>query len=125
MAIIDLDKVGAGDVRKFALNGIEYEIRPITYGQMIELSKLEGLMDKEEDTEKVLLLTIDYIDLVIPDMGKDAIMAANNSQVQRMQELIQEVMSGRDSDDEVAYYRKKYENEYRKNLEGVGESSDE
>ena len=125
MTIIDLDKITKEETIKFLFNGKEHEIRPITYKQTIELSKIETNIEEEEDTEKILNLQITYISLVIPSMDRDTLMTANMRQVQRIQEMIREVMSGQKSDDEVLYYRKKYADEYQKNLEGVEENKTE
>ena len=122
MTIIDLDKITKEETIKFLFKSKEHEIQPITYKQTIELSKIETNIEEEENTEKILNLQIDYINLVIPSMDKETLLLANMSQVQRIQEMIREVMSGQKSDDEVIYYRKKYEDEYRKNLERVEES---
>ena len=122
MTIIDLDKITKEETIKFLFKSKEHEIQPITYKQTIELSKIETNIEEEENTEKILNLQIDYINLVIPSMDKETLLLANMSQVQRIQEMIREVMSGQKSDDEVIYYRKKYEDEYRKNLERVEEN---
>ena len=125
MTIIDLDKITKESTIKFIFNSTEHEIRPITYKQTIELSRIETNIEEEEDTEKILNLQSTYISLVIPTMDRDSLMLANMRQVQKIQELIREVMSGQKADDEVVYYREKYGNEYQKNLERVEESSNE
>jgi len=125
MAIIDLDKITKEESIKFIFNEKEYEVQPLTYKQTIALSGVETNIENEEDTEKILNLQIDYINLVIPSMSKDTLMLANMRQLQKIQELIREVMSGQKADDEVVYYRKKYEDEYQKNLKRVEESSNE
>jgi len=125
MAIIDLDKITKESIIKFIFNGMEHEIRPITYKQTIELSKIETNIEEEEDTEKILNLQSEYISLVIPTMKRDNLMLANMRQVQKIQELIREVMSGQKADDELVYYREKYKDEYQKNLERVEESNNE
>ena len=125
MAIIDLDKITKESIIKFIFNGMEHEIRPITYKQTIELSRIETNIEEEEDTEKILNLQSEYISLVIPTMKRDNLMLANMRQVQKIQELIREVMSGQKADDELVYYREKYKDEYQKNLERVEESNNE
>ena len=123
MTIIDLDKITKESTIKFIFNGEEHEIRPITYKQTIELSRIETNIEEEEDTEKILNLQSEYISLVIPTMKRDNLMLANMRQVQKIQELIREVMSGQKADDELVYYREKYKDEYQKNLERVEESN--
>ena len=123
MAIIDLDKLIL-DTQKFIFQQKEYEIKPITYRQTIEMSKLEKQIETEDDPEKLLNLQADYIHLVIPEMDRETILNTNMVQSRKIQELISEVLSGEKANDEVEYYRNKYKDEYRKNLERVGESSD-
>lgn len=124
--IVDLDKLAEEEPRRLLFKGNEYAIRPITYRQMIELSKLEKQIEEEmEDTEKILDLQAKYIQLVIPEMTQDLVMDASTKQVRKMQEVIREVLSGIEVDEELDYYRKKYGDEYQKNSERVGESTSE
>ena len=125
MTIIDLDKIVEDKGSQFVLNGKEHEIKPVTYGQMIELGKLEKQIESEmEDTEKILMLQADYINMMVPTLTRDILMDTANTQVKRILEELQNVLSGMESDDEVAFYRKKYKDEYRKNSERVEEKSE-
>ena len=125
MAIVNLDNITKEESVKFLFKSEEHEIQPLTYKQTIELSRIETDIEKEEDTETILNLQIDYINLVIPSMNKDTLMLANMRQIQKIQELIREVMSGQKADDELIYYREKYKDEYQKNVEGAEKSSNE
>jgi len=125
MTIIDLDKLIDEEPKKLLFKGKEYAIRPITYRQMIDLSKLEKQIEEEmDDTEKILNLQASYIEMVIPDMNYDLLMQATTRQIRSIQEAIREVLAGVESNAEVDYYRKKYKDEYRKNFERVEEKND-
>jgi len=122
MTIVDLDKLVEEEPKRLLFKGREYAIRPITYRQMIELSKLEKQIEDEiEDTEKILNLQASYVEMVVPEMTYDLLMEATTKQVRAIQEAIREVLAGVEVNAEVDYYRKKYKDEYRKNFERVGE----
>ena len=92
--------------------------------QTIQMSQLEDKIEAEENAEKILNFQIDYINLVIPEMTKEVLMETKMPQIRKIQEMIREVLSGESPDAEVEYYRGKYKDEYRKNLEGAGEGTE-
>jgi len=124
MTIIDIDKLIDKNAKDFRFKGKDYSIRPISYRQTIEMSKIEDEIGKEENTERILRLQAKYINFVIPELPEEYLMDAKMPQIQKIQELIREVLSGQGSDDELVYYRNKYNNEYQKNLERVGEKTE-
>ena len=52
MTIIDLDKLIDEEPKRLLFKGKEYAIRPITYRQMIDLSKLEKQIEEEESRKE-------------------------------------------------------------------------
>jgi len=124
MAVVDLDKLIEKNVKDFSLRGEVYQIRPISYRQTIRMSQLEDSIEEEQNAEKILNFQIEYINLVIPEMTKEVLMETKMPQIRRIQEMIREVLSGEPQDAELEYYREKYKDEYRKNLERVGEETE-
>ena len=124
MAIVDLDKLIEKNVKDFSLRGETYQIRPISYRQTIQMSQLEDRIEEEQNAEKILNFQIEYINLVIPEMSREVLMETKMPQIRRIQEMIREVLYGEPADAELEYYREKYKDEYRKNLERVGEKTE-
>ena len=108
MPIIDIDKLVDKNSKEFKFKGKEYSIQPISYRQTIEMSKIEDEIGKEKNTERILKLQAKYINFVIPELSEEDLMDAKMPQIQKIQELIREVLSGQGSDDELVYYRDKY-----------------
>jgi len=129
MAIVNLDKLlEEQEPVQFMLFGKTYTISDTSYGLTRELNKIRKKMlsdSIEEDQEAFLDFSSELIRKVIPEMEKDTLEKAKGIQIRRINDLINEVLSGGVSEEkgeeELSYYRDKYKDEFRKKGQGTKE----
>lgn len=123
MAIIDLDELQASKEKVgFKLLGREYVIPEMSYALSLKLEDIRKrtvAAGKKEDYEALMNGSIETIMNVVPDMNEDDLrnkVAVNI--LRRIVSLINESFMSeeeeKEGEKEVAHYREKYEDEYRK-----------
>lgn len=121
--IIDFDMLREETEASFTLRGEKYVIPPIPYDVLIKVTSLDKALDvaiKANDIKQVLENSIKIACVVIPDLDENKLKTqASITEVRKIGELITKVMQGEEEETELGYYRKKYEDEYRKNSQGT------
>jgi hypothetical protein len=123
MAIIDLDELQSSREKiGFKLMGREHVIPEMSYALSLKLEDIRKRTvkaGKDEDYEGLMGGTIETIMNVVPDMKEEDL--RNNVPVNLLRKIValinESFMSEEEEkevDKELAHYRKKYEDEYRK-----------
>ena len=124
MAIIDLDELKAQkETMGFKLFGKEFIIPEMSYGLTLQLDSIRKNViksAKDEDYESTMQGSIDTIIKVIPAIDPEKLKTeASVHQLRKIVEIINQAFIGEEevaSDKkELAHYREKYKDEYRKN----------
>ena len=124
--VIDFDVLRKEEV-SFILRGVKYEIPSATYGMHLELLSLDKQIDKalkDEDPVAMSEATIKGVLLAVPTMTKEILLNdVSVDEIRGIQRLVNESLKGEEEvvDPEIEFYRKKYEDEYRKNLSSTKE----
>ena len=136
MPYVDIDELmGKQEKRGFTVKGKDYAIPELSY------TTLTAVMEKQQElhghllsgepkmAKEALRLTLEIICLVVPDMTEDIIKndlsQRETKEVNRIvNNFLNDVDEVEEVNEELEYYRKKYEDEYRKN-ENAAEESEE
>jgi len=129
MEIINIDDlVDEAEEQKIKVKGKTYVIPNLGYGPMMELSKIsKGIGDaiKEDDAASAMEGNVTFINFVIKELSPEVIRELSSGHIRQIIRVINaHYMEGGMTalEKELNFYRKKYEDEYRKNLSEAGEN---
>ena len=122
---LDFDALRKEEEATFVLSGKKYVIPIITYDLLVKMTGLDKDLNaaiEDDDVQKVIEKSIEIACLVVDDLDEKMLREqASISEIHRIGELINKTMVDTEQNPEVAFYREKYEDEYRKNFQRTKE----
>ena len=126
--ILNFDELREKKEKKgFIVGGKTYYIPEVTHKKLIRLQEINEEIRKNVKKDDLVGLSSNQIDLItylIPDLSEEMLRDEfGTGEIKALMNLITIAAWGVDEDDaELVYYREKYKDEYRKNLQRTGEN---
>ncbi len=135
MAIVDIDELlGEKEEQGFKVKGIDYAIPELSYNALIGVMELQTKINKAfktGDAKTPAKLNMDMVAMVVPGLTaeymRDKLSMRQMQHISRVvnKYLLEPGIEEGEPEGELNFYRKKYEDVYRKNADAVGEKAEE